>query len=128
MIAFVVAWQMDPRALREFAETLKTESFNPWTLLAALAVVGLLVWLVLREKRPKPRTDLLTLAADGLGFSEPERHALLLVARRAGLLHPAALLLSPANFDHAVQRARIAASDTHGQTLSALRRRLFEPG
>jgi hypothetical protein len=94
-----------------------------------LLVVGLVAFLLLivlaprlfgRARRPAAaqRIDYLTPAVDLLGLSESDRRDLQRIARRAGLTHPAAMLLSPANLAQAA--APLLADDTDGE----LRRRI----
>lgn len=64
--------------------------------------------------------DTLGRALRELAFSGQERSDLVELARRAKLTYPLAMLLSPANFEHAVERGANTAAD------AALRKRLGE--
>jgi hypothetical protein len=65
-----------------------------------------------RSRRRAPQTvDYLKLAVDVLGLSESQRRDLQTLARRGQLDEPAAMLLSPANLEHAMRRIERGAAD-----------------
>jgi hypothetical protein len=100
-------------------------------------LVGLAAFLLLillaarfwgRERRPAPerRVDYLTLAVDLLGLSEADRRDLQRIARRAGLAHPAAMLLSPANLARAAAALRAENDEELRARIEHLSLRLFD--
>ncbi len=101
-------------------------------------IVGVVVFLLLiilaarfagRERRPaaEPQVDCLTLAVDLLELSESDRRDLQRIAQHAGLAHPAAMLLSPANLAHAAAPLLADARDDElRQRVERLCLRLFD--
>jgi len=120
-------------ALRAFRDAL-TATHDPRTIV--LSLLGLAAFILLlglvarhytRETVAAPASpDYLTLAVDLLGLSEQTRRDLRLIAQRAKLEQPAAMLLSPANLASAAARA-FRPHDNPGlfERLEQLSRRLF---
>lgn len=99
------------------------------SILAFALVIGLAIWWTRRRNRPG-RIDYLTAAVDVAGLSEQDRRDLRFVAQHALLRYPASMLLTPANFSRASERAVEASA--HPAALRArladLGRRLFGDG
>jgi hypothetical protein len=105
------------------------------TLLALLAALCLVVWLLARLAEPRRRreevaeADYLTRSVELLNLDRGECNDVQTVARHAGLPHPTAMLLSPANLAHAVRLAQRVHPDPQlGQRLSKLSVKLFGTG
>jgi hypothetical protein len=102
-------------------------------LVAGLALVWLLL-LVARNFSSEPQhtpqaPELIEQALTHLNLPVEEADALRRVARRARLLAPAALLLSPANLAYAVDQARITPEETRlRQAVEQASQRLFGVG
>jgi hypothetical protein len=93
-----------------------------------LAVLGLVLYCFGRRRRQKtkPRPNYLAEAGRILGLSHEERRSLKRLAARAQLAHPVAMLLSPANLAHALQRSTSGTGDAMLQSrVEALSVRLF---
>ncbi len=115
-------------ALREgFGAPSRAESVH-WLLLAAVAFAALLVLLMLvrrSERRKRPR-DYLGAVARRLRLNRGEAWTLRRIARRAGLRHPAALLLSPGSLAHATRLAvQAGAGRTAQRRADAVSRKVF---
>ena len=64
-----------------------------------------------RRRRTPPPPDHLTTIVDVLGLTEQDRHDLRVIAERARLGQPVAMLLTPRNFVEAVQEANRTGED-----------------
>jgi hypothetical protein len=74
----------------------------------------------------EPEVDYLTVLVDLLGLSEEDRRDLRRVAAGAGLAQPAAILLTPANFAHAIGHPGLGRPDpAFVRRMDDLSRRLF---
>lgn len=101
-----------------------------WLLLIAgvggLAAIGLRLFRERREVRLARGVDYLAIAVELLDLSATDRRLLRLIVQRAGLPHPAAVLLSPANLAHAAECAGIGPRDNElYPRLQRLRDKLF---
>lgn len=109
------------------------ESYQLYTILLGVVVVAVLLLLLSRydggrrKKRRAPKKDYLLLAVDVLGLSEKTRRELALVARRAELEEPLAMLLTPMNLARATAAAvRAGAAPRVQASMEALCRQLFD--
>ncbi len=96
------------------------------SVLGFVALIALAIWWTRRRHRRR-RIDYLTAAVDVAGLSEQDRRDLRFVAQHAVVRYPASMLLTPANFDRAIQPALEAAPqpDALKARLHDLRTRLF---
>ncbi len=79
-----------------------------------------------RSAGREPEVDYLTVLVDLLGLSEEDRRDLCRVATAAGLAQPAAILLTPANFAHAIRHPGLGRPDPALlRRMDDLSRRLF---
>ena len=96
------------------------------------ALVGLVVVSArfLGRERPRqlePHTDYLGMALETLGLSAEEQRDIQRVAERSGRKQPAAMLLSPGNLSHALDRALAEDHDEQLQRrVERLCRKLFD--
>jgi hypothetical protein len=101
-----------PEALEDLRRGFQQECAHTHfvTVLAVLVLVGgvfVVVWLC--RRRPQEHVARVTHLAEGahvLGLAEEELDDLRAVAGQASVSHPAAMLLSPANFAHAARAAQ----------------------
>ncbi len=99
------------------------------SVLGFILVVALAVWWTRRRNRPR-RIDFLTAAVDVAGLTEQDRRDLRFVAQHAELRYPTSMLLTPANFARAVERAVEASAQPEPlrTRMTDLGRRLFADG
>jgi hypothetical protein len=76
-------------------------------------------------KAVEPRKDYLPVFVDLLGLTEDDRRLLVRIAAAAKLAEPAAMLLSPQNFERATAALDLAARECHADAIDSLARRLF---
>ena len=97
------------------------------------AAVGLLIIIIIvaractrREmKAVEPRKDYLPVFVDLLGLTEDDRRLLVSIAQSAKLAEPAAMLLSPQNFERAVASLDPALRNSRADEIASLVRRMF---
>lgn len=112
------------RAMRQGLEE-KERSGSLTAMLVGLAIVvalgGLIVLVERLRRRRSPQLDYLARAATQAGLAQSELRDLRLLASRAQLAHPAAMLLTPANLAFAAHQA---ARETHDPALQKRLNRL----
>lgn len=79
-------------------------------------------------KAVEPRKDYLPVFVDLLGLTEDDRRLLVRIAAAAKLAEPAAMLLSPQNFERALAALDAATRDCHADAIDSLANRLFSVG
>lgn len=100
-------------------------------IIGAAGAIGLIALVVRIAQRAQFSTheDLLSRAAPSAGLSRADIRDIRLIAHRARLRYPLALLLSPANLQHGVNIAAQSHPDPKlQQRVDRLSRRLFEVG
>lgn len=95
--------------------------------LAFFLVIGVIARLATRRETAvvAPKKDYLTFVVDLLGLSEDERRCLLQVSQTAQLSEPASMLLTPQNFEMAVQTLDAQQRRRNDSALRGLKARLF---
>lgn len=115
----MIAFASDNPFLDSVRRSLNSGVDNTELAVFALSVLCFLLVLmvaarIFNQEKPvtrEPEVDYLTVLVDLLGLSEEDRRDLRRMSVVTGLAQPAAILLTPANFAHAVRHPRLGRSD-----------------